>query len=192
MDLYFHVFAVGESLTLTKPSLALASASWLCRTCREPLKNADLRNVQVTARSVRDDLTSVVGSGVCVASRRLIAQLDPADVARDLTIGVVTNLDGKEIKNAVTVSGRRLVVRGDTDVHHRVCADCGRHLYAAQGQRYLFPHPPSGHRLFITDLCGLITTEDAYRKLKSMPLSGVAFERLPVMSSALDGLGDLE
>jgi hypothetical protein len=144
--------------------------------------------VQLQEMPRKDALTFVSGCGVPIARRDLLQELVGEALASDLWLGRVLDADGKEHSGWVTFRGRHpVIVRGSKNVSHRVCGECGRNVYFATGSRYVCPPPPTGIKVFETDLLGLAVLGPV---MPSRPWLGVSFEPLPIRERAADGLPD--
>lgn len=179
-----------DPCSLTKDTYAEAKATWLCLGCVRPkphIKNVDVRLQEIPRSGM---LNFADGCGIPLINKRLLDALPADAVDRELHIGRVSDRHGKESSTWATIRGRhQLIVRGREHVSHRICTECGRHVYFAMGDGYLFPAPPPGPSLFESDKMGLILRDSVFSRLPNALLSGVEVESLPILATPRDGFG---
>lgn len=194
---FHHLYSQSMSpAELSDDGYALAVASWLCGHCKSPRPSMGPLNLSVLRSSItgKSPLTVINGCGVAIARRAFFVAVGWEEVVRDLEVGTVTTERDRALEEWVTFRGRRkLIVRGSRNVIHRLCPECGRHLYFSSiGGRYLFPAPPGETVFFESNLCGLLFPERVFEKIKAISLRGLTHEVLPVLHEPLDGLGRLD
>jgi hypothetical protein len=177
---------------MSKVGTEVARANWACPGCNYPRPGQQAIDVIVEAPIPSGGpLNFTYGYGVPIAKREFLQGLGPA-VSRDLFLGDVILDNGEKVTDWVTFRGRtRLIIRGTKHVSHRVCSACGRDIYFAMGNRYLFPTPRNGLSLFESDLFGLIVPDDYFGQLSLQKWRGLEIEKLRVASSPKDGFGEL-
>ena len=170
------------------------TATWTCSGCHYPKVGVGAVDVYVQEEDPADiPLTFVSGSGVQIVHRELLGMLEKEAVRRDLLLGRVLGPTGDVLNDWVTVRGRRrVVVRGSQHVAHRECRECGRHVYYADGPKYLFPAPASDAAIFESNLLGLVVTDEVIALARMKPWAKLAVEELAVAAQPRDGLGDFQ
>ena len=186
---FIHLYpATIEPCSMVKTVYAEARQSWLCTGCSYP--RPDVREIDVTIQDAvpRGSMNFVNGCGVPLARKDLLLSLGQEVIARDLYIGRVFGKSGDILPDWITYRGRnRLVVRGTRNVTFRRCADCGRPVYFAMGNRYLCP-PPVEDSLYESDLTGLIVPASLIERVPVAQWPGISEDELPVIESPKDGL----
>jgi hypothetical protein len=177
---------------LSDGAYSAAVETWLCPGCAAPKPSIGVVDVQIEARPLDAPLTFISGCGLLLAHHHLLEAFSAENVASDLMLGTVKDLSGDIMSDWVTVRGqRRLIVRGSDDVSYRRCNVCGRHVYFAMGEKYLFPEPPTNVSIFESSL-GLVVTRDAIDDdvvFEGWP--NLEVKRLKVLAVPKDSLGDL-
>ena len=192
MKAFVHLHSPGMNpCTLEKKAYAAASTSWLCTSCGSPRPSVGAINVQIQEeRPAELPITFVNGCGVVLVHRDLLEMLGAVTIKADLLVGKVGSPAGK-LSDWMTVRGRRrVIIRGSQNVTYRRCESCGRHVYFATGERYLFPTPEGESLIYESDLYGLVVEPSvvAGRPLSRWPRLGV--EVLKVLSEPRDSLGE--
>jgi hypothetical protein len=179
--------------TLQKSAYAEAIKTWLCASCGAPKPSIGAIDVQIQeSRPTGEPLTFVNGCSVVVGRRDFVVAVGRNYVLTDLMLGKVINASGEVVPDWVTVRGRRrLIVRGSKNVSYRRCESCGRHVYFAMGDRYLFPAPKRGVTIYESDLYGLVIPTDAINGVSLDRWPQLGIEKLQVLPSSKDSLGEL-
>ena len=153
--------------SLDAEEIELAFRTWLCRGCNGPKQGCGAIDVRLQSPLRLDKpLTFVAGGFPGIALKELLWQIDPEIVQRDLKLGRVFRSDGKLLDDWATFHGRyTLIIRGTESISQRVCSDCGRLVYFAMGERYLFPEPPTDADVYESDLSGLILKQREFQRL---------------------------
>lgn len=194
MTAFYHVqSATMDPCALTKDALAQAQDSWLCRGCSAPKPEVTAVDVQLDSDPASESpLNFVNGTSVPLARKSFLFRLGLDALRRQMYLGKVINSHGRALDDWVTFRGRqRAIVRGSTNISHRICDVCGRHVYFAMGKRYLYPAPPSDVTAMESDLFGLVLSEALFKKLVLDEWEGLTVDELPIPAQPLDSLGDL-
>jgi hypothetical protein len=185
--------ATMEPCVLTAPALGDARQSWLCIGCSAPKPKTAA--IDVSVEDLPDccgAITFVNGAGVTLIRRKFLARLGIDKTHQLFHVGKVSDAHGVTSREWVTIRGKhRVIVRGVSDVAHRVCENCGRHVYFAMGDRYLYPGPPESVAAAESDLNGLVVTRSLADELRASEWPSVIIEELPVLAKPLDALGEL-
>jgi hypothetical protein len=178
---------------LTHEARDEAQRTYLCRGNPHPKPDITVVDVWLQDRAPRDmPMNFVYSCGVPLVHKELLELLGDDVVRRDLYIGRVFGKGGKEIEDWVTARGRRRVIlRGDREASYRLCSECGRTRYSAQGNRYLFPAPPTDATIFESHLFGLVVPRDIYERVAAKKWRRLAITKLPILDPPPDGLGVL-
>lgn len=194
---FAHLYPVGVNpCTLEKNAYSKARATWLCPGCAAPKPGVGPVDLQIQEERPDDEpLAPVSGCGVMLARRDFLQTLGKEQIQADLMLGEVTGPSGKAMSDWSTVRGhRRLIVRGSEHVSYRRCELCGRHVYFAMGERYLFPSPRAGVGIFESDLYGLLIAANVVvPAATSIRWPKLGVEMLKVLDrpkDSLDGLRD--
>jgi hypothetical protein len=168
-----------------------AQRTWACPEGPHPKPDAEVLDVYLQEPSPRDKpLNFVMFGGIPVVHRELLDLFGSDNIARDLYIGRVYGRRGKLLEDWVTARGRhRLVLRGSPKAGYRVCEWCGRVLYSATGDRYLFPAPPKDVMIFESSLFGFVVTHEIAERIVARKWRRMSVDPLPVLDEPLDGLG---
>ena len=179
--------------TMVKPVYEQARMTWLCTGCAFP--KPDTKVVDATIQEEKPDntpLNMISGCGVGIARKDFLFSFGEDLVRQHLYLGQVFAPDNRLLENWVTFVGRhRIIVRGSKNAGVRRCVKCGRNVYFAMGQLYLYPEPPRDIAIFDAGNGRLVVSEaliervklNAWRKLDCIALQVLDFPR--------DGLGDL-
>lgn len=191
LKIYHHIFPqTMHPLDMPKESYEAARHTWLCNGCCQPKPGyRALDATVVNNRPSAAALDFVMGCGIPVARKELLFSLGEDTVRRDLYLGRVFGPNQKPFEELVTFRGRyRLIVRGDKLVGNRICDQCRRQLYSAISGSYLYPEPPLGIGMFESHLCGLVISDDIFRRLDLKKWKETTHEELYVASAPKDGL----
>lgn len=191
---YFSIHAnTMNPCFLTHEALAEARQTWMCSGCASPKQYAKILDVFLQERRPADKpLNLVYGAGIPLVHRELLELLGDDAVQHDLYLGRVIGVHGKELTDWVTARGRRqVIVRGSKEASCRVCEQCGRTLYFAQGNRFLYPQPPGDTTIFESDLCGFVVPKRIADRVATKTWRRLRIEPLPVLDPPPDGLGTL-
>lgn len=189
MNSLTHLYpATMEPCSMVKTAYVEARQSWLCTGCGYPRPDDQAIDVSLQDSEPKGSLNFVNGCGVPLARKALLLSLGQEVISRDLYIGRVFGKNGSLLTDWVTYRGKnRLIIRGTRNVSFRRCADCGRPVYFAMGNRYLCP-PPAEGCLYESDLMGLIVPAGLIERLAIAQWPSIAIDELPVMESPKDGL----
>jgi hypothetical protein len=192
-NLYVSLSSLSmDPCDLTDDAYAEARSTWLCRGCCLP--NLQMRAIDARLEAMPTDkpLNIVHGCGLPVVYKPFLDRFPSELVRRDLYLGRVWQRDGTESAEWVTFRGRRrVIIRGDKNAGHRTCEICGRDLYFAMGNAYLYPKPPRDAVLLESDLQGLVLPEDHFAQLDIGTWSMLQIQSLPVLDAPRDGFGEL-
>jgi hypothetical protein len=191
----YHIYSAAlNPCAAPAESDSRATTPAFCAECRWPHQRLEGIDVTVAARPTGAPLNCFFAPWLGLAHRRFFEQLGAGVVAAHLHLGRVFDRHSRLIDDWVTYRGKHLlVVRGMDHVGSRTCQTCGRNLYFATGQRYLHPTPPADIPLFQSDLLGLIMPAELLEQvaLTRGMRRNVRIEKLPVLNSPPDGLGDI-
>lgn len=170
-----------------------ARKSWLCPGCGNPREQ---RTIELTIQEDEPDntpLNMISGCTVGIARKDFLFCFGEDIVRQHLYLGHVFGPDGHPLENWVTFVGRhRIIVRGSKNAGVRRCSECGRNVYFAMGELYLYPQPPAGVLIFDAGNGGLVVTEELVRRIKLNKWRKLDCRRLPVLDYPLDGLVELK
>jgi hypothetical protein len=193
---YYHVRPTGVNNVLSQDVDDFQSALGvvLCVGCGAPLNPSGPSNVKIQGSRVRSRMMSFIwGSGLIVASQRFLELIPEKILETELLLGTVIDGFGDRLDGWSTVKARtRVMIRGKRSAQTRVCSLCGRRLYYAAGKHYLYPAPAIGRGVFESNKAGLVFPESVFMKMAIVPGNGFGIERLSVLDSPRDGLGDFE
>jgi hypothetical protein len=190
---FIHLSYTGkEPCTLSRNAYSTALKTWLCQGCGRPYPSVQTVDAELGEGPSDAPLTFVSGCGIIVAHRDLLRLFDSERIARDLFLGTVKDRSGKVDPDWLTVRGRRrLIVRGSEDVSHRRCELCGRTVYFAMGEEYLFPAPPPDASIYEGDLT-LVVERNVIKDDAALTWwPRLEVKDLIVFEKPRDGLGDL-
>lgn len=194
MNEFIHFHPAGlDCCTLDTSEFADGIPPWCCSGCHTPKPDVGVVHIRIQEKVPPSSPFSFVqGAGLVMIKKDFLEKLNPEYVAADLLIGSVDAPSGEKISNWVTVRGRhRVIVRGTKNITYRRCDICGRQLYFAQGQRYLFPTPPGNVSIFESVFASLIIRRNAFDGELPKRQRGLGIERLEVFAAPKDGLGEL-
>jgi hypothetical protein len=181
-----------DPCSLTNADYAEARNTWLCTGCGVPKPGVHEVDVFLEEAPGDKPLNIVNGCGLPIAYKPFLDEFPSDTVRRDLYLGQVYGPGRRLLTDWVTFRGRRrLIIRGSKNVGHRKCSECGRDVYFATGARYLYPEPPSDAALFESDCFGLILAQDLVPHGELGKWSKLRIDRLPVLQSPKDALGEL-
>ena len=177
---------------LTKSFYDEARESWLCAGCGNPREERAI-DVQVEAEPpVNIPLNFAQGSTVGIANKDFLFSLGKEHVIGHLHLGGVLGPNGDLLEDWFSFVGRhRLIVRGSEHAQARVCTVCGKNVYFAVGQRYLYPHPPLGVRIFDAGTGSLVITKELMDCVDLQKWKHLKCIGLEVLESPRDGYLDL-
>lgn len=166
-----------------------ATQSWLCLECCSPKYGTHSIDVRIKDIAPEGPLNFINGCGLPVAKRSFLYRFGQERVSRDLYTGRVFGPSGQEVPDWITFRGKHeLIVRGSERAQFRKCNGCGRILYFAMGQRYLFPEPPDDIVLYESNLFGLIVPEWLAVQCDMTKPAGVRSDRLMLAEGPRDGI----
>jgi hypothetical protein len=170
-----------------------AHHTWLCTGCMSPVATCSGIDAHIQDRRPADPpLNFISGFGLGVVKQELLEAIGHEAVDRCLLLGRLFGPTGELIRDWVTFRARhQVIVRGSKNVVHRRCEKCGRVIYFAMGQRYLFPSLREDVDLVESDLNGLVIRERIFSRLEPDRWPKLQVEMLPVLSAPVDSLGDL-
>ncbi len=192
---YFAVLSKSSnSCSLTHECRAAARHSWMCSGCTSVKPSTTSVDVWLQEKSPANKPFNFVfvGGGIRLVHSDLLLQFGEENIARDLYIGRVYGGAGNELTDWSTVRGRkRVLLRGSSDVKHRICPDCGQLLYSALGPSYLYPEPPEDAAIFESNLCGFVVRKEVAERIAAIKSRRMSIEPLPILDPPPDGLGIL-
>lgn len=194
-DRFYHFHSTGtDPCSMAKDAYERARATWLCVGCTAPKPGTKAVDVHIQEKMPAEpSLTFVNGCGVPIANREFLMSLGIDLVQQDLYLGKVFGPTGDVFTNLVTFRGRRqIIVRGSKNVSYRQCDVCGRSVYFAMGNRYLYPQPAADVSIFESDLFGLVVASEAMERIKINQWRKLGVEELKVTEKPQDGLSKLE
>lgn len=170
-----------------------AANDWLCRGCnwiRPSETNISLSIDAGCLNSVR--LTFVNGTGITLAHSDLLS-LFPGDMIADsFFVGSLTDKDGKPISSWKTLNAKaRTIIRGKSNISTRVCSECARQVYFAQGRPYVVDTDFGGHCILGTDLYGMLFARELFDEISIVKKHGVEISCVQRLDEPLDGCGKL-
>jgi hypothetical protein len=189
---YFALCAnTMNACSMTHDARDKARRTWACPEGPHPKPDAAAIDVCLQESTPRDKpLNFVMFGGIPVVHQELLDLVGADNVARDLYIGRVYGGGGKLLKDWVAARGRRrLILRGTPQAGYRTCAGCGRALYSAMGDRYLYPAPPQDAAIFESSLFGFVVTREIAERMTSRKWRRMSVDPLPILNEPLDGLG---
>ncbi len=176
---------------LTDVAYEHARHTWLCTGCCVPKPGIQAVDVYLQETPRDKPLNFVNGCGVNVVFTEFLEKLPQDAVQSDLYLGNVFGPNGKQLTDWRTFRGRRrIIVRGSKKAGHRQCVNCGRDVYFAMGQRFLYPEPPKDVTLIESDL-GLVLPQEIFAKSVIGRWPKLRIDMLPVLDMPRDGLGEL-
>lgn len=194
--MYYHIHPTGVNNSLSQDTEddERARGRTLCVACGKPSDRTKPTDVMIQGARIPSTMMSFIwGSGLIVASHRLLERIPKPLLKAELLLGAVFDGFGERMDGWSTVKARRrVIVRGSRNAKARVCPSCGWRFYSAAGARYLYPPPPKGSEVLESDLCGLVVSERLFSEMALVRGRGFGFERLAVLDSPRDGLGELE
>jgi hypothetical protein len=182
-----------DPCSLEKSAYARAASTWLCTGCCVPKPDVCHVDVSLQEPPMDEPINIVQGCGLTLVYRPFLEKLPTDAVSRDLYLGRVFASDGMESEEWVTVrSRRRLIVRGSKHAGVRKCDQCGRDVYFAMGEKYLYPEPPNDVAIFESSGGGgLIVANELFTALDLSNWPKLDIETLPVVVEPKDGFGEL-
>lgn len=192
---YYHIHTTGVNNSLSQDTEddEKARGRTLCLGCGKPSDRTKPTDVMIQGTRIPSMMMSFIwGSGLIVASQKLLERIPKPVLRAELLLGAVFDGYGERMDGWSTVKvRRRVIVRGSRNAKTRVCARCGWRTYYAAGARYLYPPPREGLEILESDLSGLVVTERLFSEMALVRGRGFGFERLAVLDSPRDGLGEL-
>ncbi len=180
--------------TMVKPVYEQARKTWLCTGCGYP--KSDTKEVDATIQEGKPDntpLNMISGCGVGIAQKDFLFSIGEDFVRQHLYLGRVFASDKRPLESWVTFVGRhRIIVRGAKNAGVRRCAECGRNVYFAMGQLYLYPEPPPGIAIFDAGNGGLVVSEALIERVNLNAWRKLDCTELPVLAIPIDGLHKLK
>jgi hypothetical protein len=171
---------------------ALAKETWLCAGCARPKPRIAPLDAVLQAKPPNIALNFVMGFGIGVARKDFLFELGMPEVEANLILGNITLSGGTPVNDFVTFIGRhRIFVRGTTRVGFRICDQCGRGVYFATGQRYLYPAPPNGIEIFCSGNGGLVVSSKLYARIAKRKWKALYTRKLQTLGAPKDDLGEL-
>lgn len=193
---YYHIHTTGVNNSLSQDTEddEKSRGRTLCPACGKPSDRTRPTDVMIQGARIPSTMMSTIwGSGLIVASHRLLDRIPISIRKANLLLGAVFDGFGDRVEGWATVKvRRRVIIRGSRNAKTRVCARCGWRTYYAAGARYLYPPPREGLEIFESHLSGLVVTERLFSEMALVRGRGFGFERLAVLDSPRDGLGELE
>ena len=193
---YYHLSTVTmHACTMERNVYGPTGPNWRCIKCGLARRVSDGVDVQIQERPSRIDkpLSFVSGVGIGIVWIPFLKAFCAETVGRDLILGKITGSTGIVIKDWVTFQGRhRVIVRGSTNAQYRQCETCLQWIYFAMGNRYLFPAPPKDADLMESDCHGLLVRKGALPDLEFGKWKNLWVDKLQVVDSPSDLLGDFE
>jgi hypothetical protein len=190
---FYHIHsATMDGCDLTDEADAVASATWLCFGCCTPKPGVTTIDVSLTAPPGKEPLNAVMGCGVPIASKSFLDRFGAELVERDLYVGKVFGPYDEELTDWSTFRGKhKIIVRGKEHAGARKCDECGRDVYFAMDNTYLYPAPPAGISLFESHLSGLVVAEDVFLRAGIHKQRGIWINKLRIARVPDDSLGEL-
>jgi hypothetical protein len=181
-------FIAIRPVTMSACTPAERSPDWECSDCHAPRPGLEQIDVRIQGRSPgRATLTFATGT-LPIAHKDELMRLGHDRISKHLHIGSVSTEGGRLLPDWVTWRARqRAIIRGDQHVAHRKCRVCGRDIYFALGEPYLYPEPPPDVEVMQARE-SLIVTVALAQLLKLEEWRGVSVEPLPVLAAPRDGL----
>jgi hypothetical protein len=180
--------------TMVKSGYEQARKTWLCTGCAFP--RPDTKVVDAAIQEKEPDnvaLNFIGGCGLGIVRKDFLLALGEDTVREHLHLGSVGGPDGRLLEDWVTFVGRhRIIVRGSKNAGVRLCSECGRTVYFAIGQLYLYPKPPYGVSIFDAGNGGLVVTGELVGRVKLNSWRKLDCTRLPVLEAPRDGLVELK
>jgi len=170
-----------------------ALKSWLCAECGSVKPFAGPVEVQVEGAVPRRQPISSAGEATVILVRwDFLRDLGIEVVERDLLIGKVFDERGDIMSEWASCIGRqKVIVRGSEHVAHRQCGECGRNLYFAMGDPYLFPAPPEDVDILDGGRFEFVLKSYLVDRIDRSKWQRIDVGPLPVVTAPIDALGDL-
>jgi hypothetical protein len=164
--------------------------SWMCSQCGEVLRGTGSVDLFIQEKTPENTpLNMVSGCGVGVAQAAFLELLREEGVEHLLRIGRVFGPNGELLEKWRSFhSDPRVIVRGELRAGNRICPECGRCHYFAQGTRFLCPRPPTTLELYYGGVGSIIVSERIRSKVFGQNWRMLEMERLPILDEPLDGL----
>lgn len=182
-----------SAYSMRREDVTLATATWLCSDCNWVLPGNGAVDLTLRENQIRSPmLNGVMGTGLALVHDDFLEIFRQSTLDSFLSLGKVYASSGRLIQHWHTVNPRiKFILRGESNVAHRVCATCHRNIYYAAGKAYLVePYPPESG-IFGTDLFGILAPRTELT-ITTPKLRGVEILEVPLVQEALDGLQSLE
>jgi hypothetical protein len=195
MSVFFKLSSTTMNpCTMVKPAYEQARTTWLCTGCAFP--KPDTKVVDATIQEEKPDntpLNMISGCGVGIVRKDFLFSFGEDFVRQHLYLGQVFAPDNRPLEGWVTFVGRhRVIVRGSKNAGVRRCAACGRNVYFAMGQLYLYPEPPPDIAIFDAGNGGLVVSEALIERVNLNAWRKLDCTKLPVLGLPKDGLHELK
>ena len=167
--------------------------AWMCTECGEVRPGTEGVDLYIQEKTPEDTpLNMVNGCGVGVIQTEflelLFAELE-GNLEDTIKVGQVFGPDDHAISGWRTFHGDpRVIVSGETGAGLRVCQECKRCHYFAQGTQYLCPAPLESKHVYYAGLGTLVTSERVRNQILKRDWRMLEIERLPILGEPLDGL----
>lgn len=189
---YQLISTTTNPCTMARPFREEARRTWLCAECGNPREQGMVNLAIQEDEPDNTPLNMVSGCTVGIARKDFLFSFGEELVRRHLYLGQVFS-DERPLVGWVTFVGRhRIIVRGSTNASVRHCSGCGRNVYFAMGQLYLYPPPPVDVSIFDAGNGGLVVTEELVHQLNLNAWRKLDCTKLLVQNIPKDGLLDLK
>lgn len=162
---------------------------WLCRGCNWIYPVRSPVDVPISQQCLKNvDLTFLMGTGILLANEALLSKLPRDLVQTKFELGNVTCRDGRKIEKWKSINPvDRIIVRGFKNVSFRICAQCKRNVYFAQGDPHVLKSQINNRSVFGTDGYGILVEESIVDTTGISKLRGVEVEKVACLEEPLDG-----
>jgi hypothetical protein len=166
---------------------------WACPDCHKVLPGRSEIDIQIEHLEPDDSpLRFANGYALGIGRRTLLEDLSRGQRESPFFLGTVKNKSGSILDEWVTFHGREeIIVRGSRSATARICSNCRRQIYFAQGTSYLYPQPLPGVGLFDAHFGIIVATTAVAGRINPGEWPGLKIRPLKVFQHPKDGLGDL-
>jgi hypothetical protein len=163
----------------------------MCRYCKSiPLMSPPISMLPVRIIENRPLLTSYSSWGYGVIHARAVEAIQ--DIDKWLFLEKMSDEYGNVINDYYFYTGKnRLLFRGDSSSHHRVCKKCGKliYVYLPRSSPYIVQSSIDCNiPIYAVDNAFILAREDFKEKLQSIFPGSAAFYSVPIQSNSDDGL----
>ncbi len=181
-----------DPCTMTKSFRTEARRTWLCERCGHPLERHSFDLSIQEDRPDNTPLNMAYGCRVGIARKEFLFAFGEDIVLQDLYLGNLYGPDGCLLKDWVTFVGHhQIIVRGSKDAAYRRCSQCGKNIYFAMDDLYLYPQPARSVSMFDAGSGCLVVTDKLIGRVKLNKWQKLECKKLPVLNTPKDGFVEL-